>query len=89
MPWPHINHRAAFDLAQTLSTNVYRRLDEGDRWGIRQGETTISDILLLDLITARLPGITVEKTERAREASDGMDWLLNVDLGGKWVLLAI
>ncbi len=87
MGWPHLDHTAARLMAESRSSDIAHRLAVGDALGVRQGETTITDMLVLDL--AQVPGIGVQKVEPVQESRDGMDWLLALKISEQWVVIAV
>lgn len=88
MLWPRIDHPTACDTVGRLSQNVYTRLWRGEDWGVRQGEVTITDVLLLDMAVAGLTNLHVRKVTQKREARDGMDWLMALPVSNGWLVLA-
>lgn len=59
---------------QCLAAATWRRIRDGHRYGIRQGEEGISDWLLLDIVGSRIADVRVAKTSKALEANQGTDW---------------
>lgn len=89
MIWPpQVDRPLVFNFTDDLSRRVHNRLADGTRWKVRQGEETITDILLLDLKASGY-GLKLAKVARKPESRFGMDWLLNLPYAGGWVLLAI
>ena len=52
------------------SIRVAGRLAGDPAGQLSQGEETLTDVLLLDLARAQLPGLSVEKVDKPREARD-------------------
>lgn len=61
-------------LLEDLAEDTWERVRDGFSLGVRQGETTITDILLLELKRANLPGLIVKKTPPTNEPAFGTDW---------------
>lgn len=59
---------------EELSKNVWERIRDGHELGIRQGEESITDHLLLELCRAHFSGIYVIKTPKDKESEKGTDW---------------
>lgn len=53
---------------------VWQRLESSKRFGISQGEETITDDILLYLASQNLSTIKVIQTPRSKEAIQGTDW---------------
>jgi hypothetical protein len=64
----------ASELLENLAWRTWHRILDGHRWGIRQGETTITDYHLLEIARANSPSIKIIKTSIKKEASQGTDW---------------
>lgn len=62
------------ELLEHLSRQTWDRIEDGYRLGIRQGETALTDTLLLEIARARLPSMRIIKTAHAAERSQGTDW---------------
>lgn len=62
------------ELLENLSRQTWDRIRDGHRLGIRQGETALTDTLLLEIARARLPSMRIIKTPHAAERSQGTDW---------------
>lgn len=61
-------------LFEDLATATWQRLADGDRLKVRQGETTITDLLLLELARLGPPAVHVLKTPQDKEDAQGTDW---------------
>jgi hypothetical protein len=61
-------------LLETLAAATWQRLADGDRLGVRQSETTITDYLLLELARLGRPSIHLLKTPQDKENAQGTDW---------------
>ncbi len=61
-------------LFEELAQATWHRLADGERFKIRQGETAITDHLLLELARIQHPGIRIVKTPQDQEDSKGTDW---------------
>lgn len=61
-------------LFEDLARRTWHRIDLGYRLGVRQGEETITDIVLLDLALARCADVLIAKTSKAHEKDKGTDW---------------
>lgn len=59
---------------EDLSKHVWERIRDGHGLGIRQGEESLTDHLLLELCRARLSEIKVIKTPKSSESKKGTDW---------------
>lgn len=66
--------RNVIELLGRLAENTWERLAMSLRLGCSQGEETITDINLLEILRAALPDILVVKTSKADEAVKGIDW---------------
>ena len=77
-------------LLEDLSSATYQRIALRERFVVRQGEETMTDVLLLDLARASLPLVSARKVARLRESREGMDWEMWVrhDRRG-WVRYAV
>jgi hypothetical protein len=64
----------AGDLFEELARAVWHRLADGERLGVRQGETTITDHILLELARLNDPGLRIVKTPLDQEDVKGTDW---------------
>jgi len=64
----------AHQLLEDLARRTWHRLRDGNRLGIRQGETGLTDYLLLEIVRAGLASVKVIKTPLHSEASQGTDW---------------
>jgi hypothetical protein len=62
------------ELLEDLARRTWHRILDGHFWDIRQGETTISDYLLLEIARAKSPSIEIIKTSIRKEANQGTDW---------------
>jgi hypothetical protein len=62
------------ELLEDLARQTWHRIQDGHRLQIRQGETAISDYLLLQIARAQFPNIKIIKTSPTKEASQGTDW---------------
>jgi hypothetical protein len=62
------------ELLEELARNTWHRIVDGHRLRIRQGETTITDYLLLEIERANSPRIKSIKTSIRKEANQGTDW---------------
>ena len=61
-------------LFENLAEEVWQRLDNGNRLGVSQGETSLTDYLLLQIALLRSPSIRVLKTPITDENVQGTDW---------------
>lgn len=59
---------------EKAASDTWQRLEASSRLGVSQGETTITDIILLDLKKAKCPFIHLIKTPQDLESSQGTDW---------------
>ena len=59
---------------ELVSDNIWNRLDNANRFGINQGEETLTDNLLLYLASQNLPSIHIVQTPKNQEAIKGTDW---------------
>jgi hypothetical protein len=62
------------DLFEKISADTWERLYLGHRFGISQGEETITDHLLLEIAKARCAEVRVIKTPKHLEGKKGTDW---------------
>jgi hypothetical protein len=62
------------ELLENLARRTWHRIQDGRRWHIRQGETAISDYLLLEIARAGFPSIKIIKTSPTKETLQGTDW---------------
>jgi hypothetical protein len=61
---------------ERLARDTLGRLDDGERLSCRQGEETITDINLLDLVRLSQPSLLLEKKNKREESTSGVDWEL-------------
>ena len=61
-------------LFETLAGAVWLRIHDGEQLGIRQGEETLTDYVLLEMKRARPAGVRVIKTPKDKERNTGTDW---------------
>ncbi|WP_448572847.1 hypothetical protein [Trichothermofontia sp.] len=61
-------------LFEKAAHDTWKRLKASLELGISQNETTITDIILLDLKAAKCPFLHVIKTPQNLESSQGTDW---------------
>jgi hypothetical protein len=59
---------------EELARHTWSRLADGHAFGVRQGEVSISDYLLLEMARERLPTIHILKTPAHLERLKGTDW---------------
>jgi hypothetical protein len=62
------------ELLEDLSRQTWDRIRDGHSLSIRQGESAITDTLLLEIARASLPSMKILKTSQAEECSKGTDW---------------
>jgi hypothetical protein len=62
------------NLFEKAAHDTWKRLKASLELGISQNETTITDIILLDLKAAKCPFLHVIKTPQNLESSQGTDW---------------
>ncbi len=61
-------------LFEKVSRETWKRLKASSQLGISQNETTITDIILLDLQAAKSPFLHLIKTSQNLESTQGTDW---------------
>jgi hypothetical protein len=75
----------AVALFQLLADETWQRVHDAGYYGITQGEETITDHLLLEILRAHLPEVrSIKKATRQEESRWGIDWewhIGNDDLG--------
>jgi hypothetical protein len=76
-------------LFEELASDTWERIKEGNKFGISQGEETITDINLLKIHQSQYPNIRVIKTPKVEESQNGTDWEWWVGTGSKWLRFAI
>ena len=85
------NHKEITELLERLSRATWERLRWSSRLDLSQNEETITDINLLDIARANLPGISIGKVpSRIEESKIGIDWdfvVGNSSIG--WVRFAV
>lgn len=62
------------EVMEYLADEVWQRIADGERLGISQGETSITDHLLLEIARLGDPRFKVMKTSIIKEAEQGTDW---------------
>lgn len=72
-----------------LAQATWHRLADGETFKIRQGETAITDHILLELARLQHPDIRIAKTPQDKEAKKGTDWEWWVGNGDAWLRYAI
>ena len=64
----------AIRLLETLSEQTWDRIKDGDELDVSQGEETITDINLLEIMRSGISTIRVVKLSQDEEAIKGIDW---------------
>jgi hypothetical protein len=59
---------------EKAASDTWQRLEASSKLGVSQGETTITDIILLDFKAAKCPFLHLVKTPQHLESSQGTDW---------------
>ncbi|PFC15085.1 DUF6615 family protein [Bacillus cereus] len=59
---------------EKLAVDTWERIKYGEQLGCRQGEETITDINLLEIMRAQLGDVIVHKSHKGNEAITGLDW---------------
>ena len=59
---------------EDLARATWQRLADGEALQVRQGETAVTDHLLLEMARLRSPAIQVYKTAQDKEDLQGTDW---------------
>ena len=62
------------ELFESLADATWHRLADGAELGVRQGETSVTDYLLLEIARLRHPAIRLRKTKQNEEDTQGTDW---------------
>jgi len=68
------NMHQLIQLFENLAERVWFRLRDSMNLGVSQGEETISDILLLDIVASGINRIHIRKTPKHLEREKGTDW---------------
>lgn len=76
-------------LLETLARDTWNRIHDGHELNVYQGETTITDCLLLEILRFGSPLLRVFKTTPASEATWGTDWEWWVGQPGRWLRYAV
>jgi hypothetical protein len=64
----------ATEVFEKLSASTWGRLRDAEAYGISQGEETLTDINLLDIVKLKSPQVRVVKTPKNKEKDKGTDW---------------
>ncbi|MDN5215031.1 hypothetical protein QQ020_23320 [Fulvivirgaceae bacterium BMA12] len=59
---------------EEISENIWHRIKDSELCGIRQGEETITDHILLELFRKQTPNIQIIQTPKIQEKNQGTDW---------------
>jgi hypothetical protein len=59
---------------ESLAADTWERLRDAQHLGVRFGEETVTDLVLLELKRTRHPGLQVLQTNKHAESTQGTDW---------------
>jgi len=59
---------------EIISSDTWQRLKDSGRYGIKQGEETLTDNLLLYLMRNNLKNVYIRQTSKHKESIQGTDW---------------
>lgn len=64
----------AVDVFEDIASSTWQRIHLGEIYKVSQGEETITDINLLELVKANCAEVQVVKTHKNKEKEQGTDW---------------